>query len=1007
MKSETTTSDPQEGSSHGGQKGRHGRTCGPARRSTKGQWTMEEDDILRKAVEQFNGKNWKKIAECFKDRTDVQCLHRWQKVLNPELVKGPWSKEEDEIIIELVNKYGPKKWSTISQHLPGRIGKQCSERWHNHLNPAINKEAWSQEEELTLIRAHQIYGNKWAELTKFLPGRSDNAIKNHWNSSVKKKLDSYLASGLLDQFQSLPLAAPQNMSIPSSSSLVKSSGDKGGVIPGVDAEESECSQGSTIFGCLQSTNDLPDEVKPVNEELYFPEMPCGIEQQISTSTSCAEPHYPTFEDVMFIVPEISCEAEYSTKFSNPNCSHEIETSTAMEFQLNLHGVPKDTKQELCQDSSLLTHCMDVDGKDEVTGTVQTSVELRAPPSIPSLDKGSPPQSQVLITDEECCRVLFPDTVKDECTSSGASEQGPSVVSSQEKKGSFCHLSSETQAHETGKISALSCHPSSLDVMESRQHVALLLPADKDLDLDCKAPDQGYYLLGAKESEHKTDTDADFIYLEGPENSHGNGDYNGNSDPHDLSYIPKDTLKLVPVNSFSSPPPPRVNRIFFPINNKPDDKDTGALCYEPPRFPSAEIPFFSCDLAPSSSDLQQEYSPFGIRQLMVSSMNCMAPFRLWDSPSRDGTNDTAKFFNGPPSILKKKRQRDLLSPLLDRRKDKKLVRDVAFSLAKDFSRLDVMLDRRDDCTSESPCNRNAPYEGKESRACGTGGLAQESVVSDVKDLKETSDSQNKAEGVTSTTNAEAWNGGNASVQNDLENSGILVEHNNNDHQEFSPNQNGTKADKNTMSNTKTPINRYKNSLGTPRRGNPSEPPRPAESVPSSATKGNKTDVAENGSFENLGIFNGTPFRKSLESPSAWKSPMFFSSFFSSPTFPTEMTIEDIGCLMSPGGRSYDALGLMKHLSEHTAATYADALEVLGNDTPETILKKRQLRKSNHGKENQYHPHDDQLENHSHTAASTVTVERRTLDFSDCGTPGKAKASSSVSASPSSFLLKSCR
>lgn len=99
-------------------------------------------------------------AECFKDRTDVQCLHRWQKVLNPELVKGPWSKEvntnawiihgyvehaasvyfillltillldfqEDEVIGELVKKYGPKKWSTIAQHLPGRIGKQCRER---------------------------------------------------------------------------------------------------------------------------------------------------------------------------------------------------------------------------------------------------------------------------------------------------------------------------------------------------------------------------------------------------------------------------------------------------------------------------------------------------------------------------------------------------------------------------------------------------------------------------------------------------------------------------------------------------------------------------------------------------------------------------------------------------------------------------------------------------------------------------------------------------------------
>ncbi|XP_017698697.2 uncharacterized protein LOC103708649 isoform X2 [Phoenix dactylifera] len=173
-----------------------GRMSGPTRRSTKGGWTDKEDDLLVEAVKQFNGKNWKKIAELFPGRSDVQCLHRWQKVLNPELVKGTWTKEEDDCIIKLVAKHGSKKWSVIAKSLPGRIGKQCRERWHNHLNPAIKKDAWTPEEEVTLIHAHQIYGNKWAKITKFLPGRADNSIKNHWNCSVKKKLDSYLASGI-------------------------------------------------------------------------------------------------------------------------------------------------------------------------------------------------------------------------------------------------------------------------------------------------------------------------------------------------------------------------------------------------------------------------------------------------------------------------------------------------------------------------------------------------------------------------------------------------------------------------------------------------------------------------------------------------------------------------------------------------------------------------------------------------------------------------------------------
>ncbi|CAI8605658.1 unnamed protein product [Vicia faba] len=807
--------------------------------------------------------------------------------------------------------------------------------------------------------------------------RTDNAIKNHWNSSVKKKLDSYMASGLLTQLQSVPHDGNPSQSIVATSSRLQCNADDN-VLQGTEGDEGlECSHESANALHFPSTREMTSvDLQTVGGE-------CSLGTDHSPSqASCSEPYYISIDDATTCIPEMThheaCSSELNEQFS-----HEPGNPINEDCQFNLHSLPNISSIDLGKDSSQLQR--DYMESTDPSG-IRDSANVSMPMETTSTDAAKP--DHMLISDDECCRALFPEANNDRCFIPGDYIKDVDTV--------------EFSGHPP--FVCQSCH---FQISENC--------GTSNLPLTCPQCSNNFKGMAYSQSTrpvHSAEPEDQKFVLTAPDN---------------FTYA-IDMPSSHCIDATDSAVMRDVKQTCFPTDERPnmhtEKEGKGALCYEPPRFPSMDIPFLSCDLVQSGGDMQQEFSPLGIRQFMMSSMNCLTPSRLWDSPSRDDSpeallKNAAKTFTGTPSILKKRR-RDLLSPLSDKRIGKKLETDMTSSLSKAFSSLEA------DILSPSSLqkqNSEAPVFDDDKENCGQadkGKQVEEIIKSAVLEEKMSqrdaldSNSPSKVKQQPLDVDSKMKIDVTTAVEIVQQSSGVLSEHDRNDLSLYSSDEVGVR-DRVLGSSVISPRNmNNRSSEIAPNQSIPSKIPsenqRSRFSSPcvrakehenltvsiarAKAPEENSGDQSKNdGEFGTCNIFGGTPFRKGFESPSAWKSPWLRNTFLCSPN--AEITIEDFGFFKSPGGdRSYDAIGLLKEVGEQTAATYENAQEILNNDTPKALPRGGGTPGDDKNSDDE---NDDSNNANNSKLTSNALVERRVLDFSECGSPDKSDSSKS-SANP---------
>jgi hypothetical protein len=150
------------------------------------RWTSQQDELLSQLVSE-HGEDWDAIHQMMNDRSIEQIRKRWTKILNPDLIKGAFLPEEDEMILHFVEEHGEHNGADIETVVPKWTGKQCRERWMNHLNPSITHGNWTGAEDTLIFELYQRFGSHWSKIAPLVAGRTENSVKNRYSEAGMRR----------------------------------------------------------------------------------------------------------------------------------------------------------------------------------------------------------------------------------------------------------------------------------------------------------------------------------------------------------------------------------------------------------------------------------------------------------------------------------------------------------------------------------------------------------------------------------------------------------------------------------------------------------------------------------------------------------------------------------------------------------------------------------------------------------------------------------------------------